>query len=154
MALTARELAKQRRRDRAARERDLRKKDRALLAELRKRVKQARAHKRKRLRAIRATCRRARKAAVLRARSIRAAHRAAAAQEVTALYSRGRTQCEADKVAAATRGGDSLARATAVLEAERRHQSTVRRYEKPAPSSPRSSKATRRARYRSGPGVG
>jgi len=132
MALTARQLAAQRKALRRELERDAKRKDRERLAKLRELVKAAKQHKRDRLKEIVTLCQRARAKNREGARAIRAAHRQAAQLEIEARRINSRKECNRRKLQAKHKGLDSITRAAKQLAAERRHQETMRRYEAPA----------------------
>lgn len=129
---TAREIARQQRQARRDRERDARKADRERLKQLRSHIKAAKRHGRTRMHEVVKLCRRGRAKARELGKAARARARAAALAEIDQLRDQSRRDCEARKDKARSQSADSLQRAAATYQAEHRHQSTVRRYSKPA----------------------
>lgn len=145
MALTARELARQRKQTRREIERDLRVRERQKLATLREHIKHAKRWRSSRMPQIRALCRAGKQAAREQAKVARARFRMeaklAAKQAAHQLRNQARIECEARKEKVRQRAKDSVARALAVFGAERAYQQEIRRYEKPRPSSKRTTRA-------------
>lgn len=132
---------------RKERERDLRRKDREALKQLRANLKHAKRWRRNRLHAVRALCRSGLRRARESAAAIRARHREAAKREVDALRQQSRRECEARKRQAEEQSRDATARAQAKLEAELAHQRVLAIYTAKAirPSATQARRALREA---------
>ena len=150
MALTARELERQRKRARKERERDARIADRARLRALRLNIRRAKQHGRTRKREVVQLCRTGRAQVRELAKAIRARKRAEALAEIAAARARSRNTCEARKLEARSRSQDSLQRASVALQAESEHQALLRRWATPPKlSGPQKRKATMERRQES-----
>lgn len=132
--MTQAELNRQARRARKARERDARKADRERLAQLRAHRSAAKKHATVRRREVVRLCQRGRLRAREQAAALRARARAELLKQIDALRADSRRTCEVNKGKARARSVDSLQRANAALEAEKKHQATVRRWTRKTPS--------------------
>lgn len=150
MALTARELARQRKQTRREMERDLKTRERAKLATLREHIKHAKRWRASRMPQIRAMCRAGKKAARELAKvarqKLRAQLKIQTEQTTQQLRNQARIECEARKDKVRAKAADSVARALAVFGEERAYQQQIHRLEKPAKLGPKR-RATTHAEY-------
>lgn len=131
---TARQIAAQQKKDRAQRERDARKADRARLRQLRSHIGAAKKHAQHRRREVAIMCRRGRVSAREHAKQLRAASRLALLQSIDAERAKSRSTCDARRTQARAKNADSLRRAQSAFEHEAKHVRTMRIWAKPQKS--------------------
>lgn len=110
--------------------------DRKLLQRLREALRSARRLKRERLREVVSVCRQARVVARERARALRAQARAAAHAAIDSDRQASRSRCERDKARVRAQDGSTVTKALEALDAERKHQAALRRWQRRAVARP------------------